>query len=401
VLNDEIPLSRPDITTREEELVLAVLRSGRLALGPMQDRFEEMVGERTRRRHAVACSSGTAGLHMALAALGVGPGDEVITTPFSFVAPANSILMVGATPVFVDICPKSLNADPVAVEAAITDRTKAILAVENFGNPQHMSAYRRLADKHEIKLIEDACEGLGGAHKGKPVGGFGHVAIFGFYPNKQITTGEGGMVVTDDDRVADTLRSLRNQGRAITPPPKPTQAEPGAHPESSVAGLGSWMRFERLGYNYRLSEVQAALGVAQMERLDEILERRAEVASWYMNRLLGNSEVILPSVDDDTSMSWFVFVLRLADTYTAEERDRVIAGMHRHDVGAAAYFPCVHPMPQFRGVARMPTAGLPIAESVSHRTLALPFHTRLNERDAEFAAATFELMLERENIRRR
>lgn len=389
---DSIPLSSPDITQHEIDLVTKVLRSGRLSIGPMTERFEELVAERAGTRYAAACSSGTAGLHMALAALNIGPGDEVITTSFAFVAPANAILYVGATPVFVDICTRSLNMDPAKVEAAITPRTKAIIAVENFGNPEHMEAYRRIADRNEIKLIEDSCEGLGGAHKGRRIGSFGHLSVFGFYPNKQITTGEGGMVCSDNEHLMNVIRSLRNQGR---PNSDPTTA-------GTMGPLSTWMSFERLGYNFRMSEVAAALGVGQMERLDDILEQRERVAQVYMNRLLGNPDLILPSIHEDTAMSWFVFVVRLSDQYSREERDRMIAGLHRHDVGAAAYFPPIHLQPQFlRG--RPPEEALgefPITESLSQRTMALPFHTRLSARDADFVASTLELMLNRENLRR-
>ncbi|MCR9216164.1 DegT/DnrJ/EryC1/StrS family aminotransferase [Phycisphaerales bacterium ac7] len=381
---DDVPLSKPDITDREIELVTQVLRSDRLSIGPMVERFEHLLASRCNRGHGVACSSGTAGLHMALIAAGVGPGDEVITTPFSFIAPANAVLYVGAKPIFAEICPKSLNMDPVKVEAAITPKTKAIIAVENFGNPQHMDEYRKIADRNEIKLIEDCCEAIGGRYQGRAVGDFGHYAVFGFYPNKQITTGEGGMVLTNDDRGAEVLRSLRNQGRAT----------PG------TSGLGNWMQFERLGYNYRMSEIQAALGVAQLERLDEILEARRTVANRYIERFMGLSEVVLPNISDETTMSWFVFVLRLNDQYTGVERDRIVQGLHRHDVGSAAYFPAIHIQPHFQALG-FRQGDFPITESVSERTLALPFYTSLSARDADFAASTFELMIARENLSRR
>jgi len=389
---DEVPLSKPDITEREIELVNMVLRSDRLSIGPMVEQFERMLAARCGRSHGVACSSGTAGLHMALLAAGVGPGDEVITTPFSFIAPANAILYVGAKPVFVEICPKSLNMDPAKIEAAITPKTKAIIAVENFGNPQHMDEYRKIADRNEIKLIEDCCEAIGGRHQNRAVGDFGHYSVFGFYPNKQITTGEGGMVLTNDDRGADILRSLRNQGRPVG---GATTAGGGA-----AAGLGTWMQFERLGYNYRMSEIQAALGVAQLERLDEILEERGTVANRYIERFMGLSDVVLPNISDETRMSWFVFVLRLNDRYTGVERDRIVQGLHRHDVGSAAYFPAIHVQPHFQELGYRP-GDFPITESVAERTIALPFYTKLSARDADFAASTFELMLARENLSRR
>ncbi|MEN0020392.1 MAG: DegT/DnrJ/EryC1/StrS aminotransferase family protein, partial [Planctomycetota bacterium] len=280
----EIPLSLPDIGRREAELVSEVLRSGRLALGPMATRFESMVAERSGCAHGVAVSSGTAGLHAALLALGIGPGDEVITTPFSFIASGNVILQVGAKPVFVDIDPLSLNMDPGKVEAAINDRTKAILAVEALGNPAHMDAYASIAAKHELPLIEDCCEALGASHRGRPCGSFGRIGVFGFYPNKQITTGEGGLIVTDDERLANICRSLRNQGRDVMP-----QATPG----ETAGGRGTWLQHDRLGFNYRMSELQAAVGVAQMERLDEIIEKRH--ATQPIEVVLSHS---LPLLDD-------------------------------------------------------------------------------------------------------
>lgn len=380
---EEVPLSRPDIDEADIEMVVRTLRSGRLSIGPMQEAFEHEVALATGRVHGVSCSSGTAGLHMVLLALGIGPGDEVITTPFSFIASANCILYAGARPVFVDIDPVTLNMDPDLVEAAITPKTKAILGVEALGNPVHMERYRQIANRHEIKLVEDCCEGLGGAIGGKRIGSFGHVGVFGFYPNKQITTGEGGMVVTDDDRIASICRSLRNQGRA-----------------GAQGGGGRWwMEFERLGYNYRLSDIQAALGVSQMRRLASIVEQRRAVAQRYIERFMAHPDVILPTVDPRTLMSWFVFVIRLGDRYTREERDRIIEGMHRHDVGAAAYFPCIHLQPHYRALG-FREGDFPIAERVSARTIALPFYTRLSERDQDFAASTFELMLSRENLRR-
>ena len=388
----EIPLSRPDITKLEEELVLDVLRSGRLSIGPMQERFESLVAERCGTTHAIACSSGTAGLHMVLVGLGVGPGDEVITTPFSFIASANAILYVGAKPVFVDICPKSLNANPELIEKAITPRTKAILAVEAFGNPEYFDEYQKIAAKHEIPLIEDSCEALGTVYKGKPAGSFGRAGVFGFYPNKQITTGEGGMIVTNDDRLADACRSLRNQGRAVAG-------------RGSVAGgstAGSWLHHERLGFNYRMLEINAALGIAQMQRLSELIELRNDTANRYIERLLDVSELTLPTVDPDCSvMSWFVFVVRLVAGYTREERDRVIAGLRMHEIGAGDYFPCIHLQPIYQRAMGLGEGQFPIAESVSQRTIALPFFAGMSMRDIDIVAQTLELMISRENLSRR
>ncbi len=390
---DEIPLSKPCIDDHDIDMVVGVLKSGRLSLGPMQERFERAVGNVTGRRHAVACSSGTAGLHLVLTAMGIGPGDEVVTPTFSFVASANSICMAGAKPVFVDIETKSLNADPEKIEAAITNKTKAILAVECFGNPTHMDTYRRIAEKHEIKLIEDACEGLGGKLRGVPIGSFGHAAVFGFYPNKQITTGEGGMIVTDDDHLAERCMSLRNQGRASKADAK-TSAGGGA--------LGSgWMAFERLGFNYRMNELSAALGVSQISKLHRLIEQRQELADLYTERLMGHTDLIIPNAPEGVDMSWFVFVVRLGATYTRTERDRIIEGMHRHDVGAAPYFPCIHLQKHYREHFGYREGDFPVAESVSQRTIAIPFYPGMTGRDLDFVASSLGLMISRENLSKR
>ena len=386
---EEIHLSGPDISDLEIELVNGVLRSGRLAMGPMIEEFEGLVAERVGRRHGVAVSSGTAGLHLSLLAMGVGPGDEVVTTPFSFVASANCILQTGARPVFVDIDPVSLNMDPEKLEAAITPNTKAIIGVEVFGNPVHMERYRAIAAAAEIPLLEDCCEGLGGAWGARPIGGFGRAGVFGFYPNKQITTGEGGMIVTDDDKLADLCRSMRNQGRPA-----------GRSASTATLGPSQPLQHERMGYNDRLSEVHAAIGVGQMRRLEEILERRSLVAARYMQRLMGTSDLTLPTVDPQTQMSWFVFVARLGPAYTREERDRVVAGMRRHDIGAADYFPCIHLQGHYREMFGFKPGDFPIAESLSARTIALPFHNRLTTAEIDYVAQTLELMLSRENIKR-
>lgn len=386
----EIALSGPDITDREIDAVVRVLRSGRLSIGPMQEAFEALVSEAAGCDHGVAVNSGTSGLHLALLALGIGPGDEVITTPFSFVASANAILYVGATPKFVDICPRSLNMDPDKVEKAIGPRTKAILAVEALGNPTHMDRYAAIANRNEIHLIEDCCEALGTTYKGRKCGSFGRVGVFGFYPNKQITTGEGGMIVTDDQNLADLCRSLRNQGRSM----------PSELAQEGSSGLGLWLSHERLGYNYRLSEIACALGVTQMRRLDEIIEARRRVASEYLDRLLGIPGIILPTIESGTSMSWFVFTVRLERGYTAEERDRVIEGLRNHDVGCAPYFPSIHLMPEYVRRFGYERGAFPIAESVSDRTIALPFHSGLTERDIDLVAQTLSLMLSRENLAR-
>jgi len=385
-----IPLSQPDISDREIQAVVDTLSSGRLSIGPRQTQFEELVAKRASRTHGIAVSSGTAGLHLALLGLGIGPGDEVITTPFSFIASANCILYVGAKPVFVDIDPQSLNMDPAKVEAAITPRTKALLAVEIFGNPTHMDRLAQIAGAHEIPLIEDCCEGLGGRLGNRPIGSFGRIGVFGFYPNKQITTGEGGMIVTDDDKLAELCRTMRNQGRVDMP----SKDEPmGRRPSSG------WLDHELLGYNYRLSEIACAIGIAQMQRLDEMLAARRRVAGFYMQRLMDWHDLILPTVapGNEADTSWFVFVVRLSDQFGQVERDRIISGLRRHEIGAGNYFPCIHLQPFYRRFGYRKDT-MPVAESVSQRTLALPFYNQLSETHVELIVHTLKVMLQREQL---
>jgi len=399
--NAEIPPSRPDITELEESLVLKALRSGRLSMGPMVDQFESLVASRAGCRHGVAINSGTSGLDIVLRSLNIGPGDEVITTPFSFIASSNCILFVGVTPKFVDICPRTLNMDPQQLAAAISPRTKAILAVETFGNPAYMDQYAQIAARHEIPLIEDCCEALGTTHRGRPCGHFGRVGVFGFYPNKQITTGEGGMIVTDDQRLAEMCRSLRNQGRPLlhTSSMGMTTGSTTGTTGPAVGGAptGSWLRHERLGYNYRMSEINAALGIAQMRRLDEIIKKRQRVAMMYIDRLAGHPELVLPTIDPETVMSWFVFVVRLAPSYSTEERDRVIAGLRRQDIGSSDYFPCIHLQPFYREMG-FRDGMFPIAERVSQRTLALPFHNDLTEREIDVVCQALDVMIKSESL---
>jgi perosamine synthetase len=387
----QIPLSQPDITDSEINAVCAVLQSGRLSIGPRQDLFEQLVAERAGRRHGVAVSSGTAGLHLLLESLGIGPGDEVITTPFSFISSANCILMVGATPRFVDICPQSLNMDPDKLERAITPQTRAVIAVEVFGNPKHMDRIERIADAHDILLIEDACEALGGQWAGRPAGSFGKASVFGFYPNKQVTTGEGGMIVCDEPEVADLCRSMRNQGRAVSRDSENAKTS---------SKSGSWLGHQRMGYNYRLSEIACALGIAQMERLDEMLATRRRVVENYMRRLMGWDELIVPTVEPghEEDWSWFVFVIRLADTFGRNERDRIISGLRRHEVGAANYFPCIHLQPFYREKCGYEPGSFPIAESIADRTIALPFFNNLTDHQIELVCETLKVMIQREQL---
>jgi perosamine synthetase len=356
----EIGLSLPYLDEREEELVLAVLRSGRLSLGPAIDRFEELLAERVGAPYAAAVSSGTAGLHLLCRAAGIGPGDEVVTTPYSFAASANCFLYEGATPVFADVDPRTLNLDPAAVEAAITQRTRAIVAVDIFGYPCELDPLRALAGEHGLTLIEDACEALGAEYRGAPVGSHGVPSVFAFYPNKQITTGEGGMVTTHSEDEWVLLKSLRNQGRADG---------------------GGWLEHARLGYNYRLDDIRAALGIGQLSKLDEILRRRSAVAARYGELLAGVDGVETPCADDGEHLrSWFVYVVAL---HAGVDRERVISALEREGIQTARYLPCVHLQPYMRERYGFSEGLCPVAEDASRRTLALPFHTGLDPGDQE------------------
>jgi perosamine synthetase len=358
----EIPLSRPWIGEREEELVLDVLRSGRLSLGPTIDRFEQLVADRVGAPYAAAVSSGTAGLHMLCHIAGLGPGDEAITSPLSFVASANCFILEGAKPVFADVDPVTLNMDPAAVEAAITERTRAIVAVDMFGYPCELDELRAIADRHGLRLIQDSAEALGAEYKGRPIGAHGPAAVFGFYPNKQLATGEGGVVVTHSEEEWRVLVSLRNQGRSY---------EPGS----------SWFNHVRLGFNYRWTDVQAAIGIAQLEKLDRILELRAAAASRYDDLLSGLATVERPSPDDaDHRRSWFVYVIRLTSDL---DRARVMEELRRNGVATAEYVPCIHLQPYMRERYGFAEGMCPVAEEVAAHTMALPFFTGIEPEDQE------------------
>ena len=359
-----IPLSRPYLGEREEELVLDGLRSGRLSLGPTIERFEELIAERTGAPHAVALSSGTAGLHLLARIAGVGPGDEVITSTFSFVASANCFVVEGATPVFADIDPRTLNLDPDAVEAAVTERTKAIVAVDIFGYPCELDELRAIADRHGLVLIDDSCEALGAEYKGRPLGSHGPSSVFAFYPNKQVAAGEGGVVTTHSEDEARMLRSLRNQGR-------------------SYEG-GRWFHHPYLGLNYRWTDLQAAVGLAQLEKLDEILELRSAAAARYAELLADVDGVTLPAADDEDHVrSWFVYVVLLDE---GVDRTRVAAELSEQGIECGEYLPCIHLQPYMREAYGFGEGLCPVAEDVSRRTLALPFFPGLERADQERVA---------------
>ena len=358
----EITLSAPDITEAEIAAVTQVLRTPRLSLGPKVPEFETAFTRRLGVKHAVACNSGTSGLHLIWRALRLKPGDEVITTPFSFIASGNSIMFVGARPVFVDIDPDTWQIDAARIEAAITPRTRAILPVDVFGSTPDMDAVVEIGRRRGLRVVEDSCEALGTLYKERPAGTLAEVGAFGFYPNKQITTGEGGMVVTSDDEIAFAVRSLRNQGR-----------DPDA----------GWLAHARLGFNYRLPDINCAIGIEQMRRLDEMLQKRARVARWYVERLADERRIRLQRIPPEVSMSWFVFVVRLADEYSQARRDEILHRLQQRGIGCGNYFTPIHLQPFYRTQFGYEPGDFPLTELLSARTVALPFHNHLSEADVD------------------
>jgi len=357
-----IPLAAPDIGESEIDAVLGVLRSGRLSLGPCLPAFEEAMARVAGTTHAVAMNSGTSALHVALLCLRIGPGDEVITPSFSFVASANVILMCGASPVFVEVDPHTWNLDPEAVEAAITPRTRAVLPVHVFGRPAPMEEILEIADRHGLHVVEDACEAIGATLGGRPVGSFGQAAAFAFYPNKMITTGEGGVLVTGDAETAARASRLRNQGRDDE---------------------RDWFQNVELGYNFRLDEMSCALGLAQVRRLEELMAARDAVAAAYRERLAGRDEIVLPAPPaPGMRISRFVYVIRLHDRFSRKDRDAVAAELAERGIACGRYFAPIHLQPLYRDRGHRP-GELPVTEALADRVLALPFHGHLDEKDLD------------------
>jgi perosamine synthetase len=383
-----IPLAKPDITEREIEAVTAVLRTPQLALGPKLKEFEYEMAQYIGVKYAIAVNSGTSALHLIIKALAISDGNEVITTPFSFISSANCILFENAKPIFVDIQPTTLNIDPARIEEQITVNTKAILAVDVFGQPADWDSLQEIAYRYGLKLIEDSAEALGAEYNShesrvngrgsrtidqrnqdslmwRKAGSFGDAAVFAFYPNKQITTGEGGIVVTNNKEIACLCRSLRNQGRK----------------EGST-----WLQHERLGYNYRLSDINCALGIAQLERIQEILDRREQVAKLYNQRLKDVEEIEIPYVSPNVKMSWFVYVIRLSERYTRIDRDRILQGLRKRGIGCGDYFQPIHLHPVYRQLGYR-EGDFTVTESIAARTIALPFHNNLTEGEIDYVVS--------------
>jgi perosamine synthetase len=377
-MNQPIPLSSPDITEAEIAAVTEVLRTSSLSLGPKLIEFESALASFHNMPHAIAVSSGTAGLHLAIRALGIGEGDEVILPSFTFIAAANAVLYERATPVFVDIDPITLNIDPSRLEEAITPRTRAILVVHTFGVPAAMRELMAIANKHNLAVIEDACEAIGATYDDQLTGTFGDVSVFAFYPNKQMTTGEGGAILTRNDSLANRMRAMRNQGR---------------YPSSD------WLQHSELGFNYRLPEISCALGIVQLSRLKEMLAARASAAQRYDRLLASLPHVKRPQLTypdaDITSLSWFVYVVRPYGLPIGA-RDRVLNRLQADGIGCARYFAPIHLQPAYAQLACARNLSLPITESIAQTTLALPFFNRLSDSDAERVVGALAQAIEQE-----
>lgn len=361
----DIPLSSPDITRKEVRIINRVLATPYLSIGPKIEEFEEKVARFVGTKYAVGVNSGTSALHLCMRSLNIRDGDEVITTPFSFIASANSILFERARPVFVDIDENTLCMDVNQIRKKITPKTRAILPVHIFGHPCQMDKIVEIAERYNLVVIEDACEAIGAEFKGKKVGLFGSMGVFGFYPNKQITTAEGGMIVTDDEGIATLCRSMRNQGRDN--------------------GDESGLCHKRLGYNYRMSELSAALGVVQMERLEEILKRRQRIAELYNEKLNKIEGIKIPYVISGVKMSWFVYVIRLdTERFSEDDRDVIIRKLNNEGIGCRAYFPPIHLEPFYVEMFGYKKGDFPVTEEVSRSTIALPFYNNLSKTQIDY-----------------
>lgn len=371
-----IPLASPDVTEAEIDAVTTVMRTNTLSIGPELEQFESALAQYHSIPFAITVSSGTAALHLAIRALGIGEGDEVIVPSFTFIAVANAVRFEHATPVFVDIDATTLNMDPASAEAAITERTRAMVVVHTFGVPAEMDALATIARKHGIAMIEDACEAIGASFRDQLAGTFGDIATLAFYPNKQMTTGEGGALLTRDASLATRLQALRNQGR---------------YPSSD------WLQHTELGYNYRLSEMACALGRVQLARLDAMLEQRATVAQQYDNLLssipaLERPVLVLPH----GTISWFVYVIRVRAHLKAGARDRVMQALQEAGIGCGRYFAPIHQQPAYADYKQAQEARLPMTESIAQRTLALPFFNKISPLEMKEVATVLQQALEDE-----
>lgn len=370
------PISRPYITKDDRNAVLAVLKTDHLSLGPKHKEFEEKFARKIGTKYACSVSSGTAGLHLAMLAAGIGDGDEVITSPLSFIASSNSVMYVGARPVFVDIDPVTYNMDPRKIEAKITKKTKAILAVHIFGQCSEMDQIIRVAKRYNLKLIEDACESILAEYKGCQAGTFGESAVFAFYPNKQMTTAEGGMLVTDDIKIYKLCNSLKNQGRSDNM---------------------QWLDHERLGYNYRMDEMSAALGLSQLDKLDFMIQERAKIAATYNKYLEPHAELVkIPMVHPDNKHSWFVYVALIKSKKI--NRDKIIVDLAKQGISTKPYLPAIHLFSFYKDRFGHKRGDFPVCESISDSSLALPFYIGLQEKDIKYIVAKLVGVLQKNAV---
>ena len=363
-----VPLSSPDIVEKDIEAVVGVMKTRFLSIGPKVVEFEKRMSSYTGTRYAVAVNSGTSALHLIIRGMGIGEGDVVITTPFSFIASANCILFERARPLFVDIDEQTLNLDPDKTDEQLgkmsqeeLDKVKAMIVVDAFGQPADWDRFTEIARRYNLLLIEDSAEALGSEYKGRKCGSFGEAGVFAFYPNKQITTGEGGILVTNDAELARLARSMRSQGRGES---------------------GEWLNHERLGYNYRMDELSSALGCSQMERIEEILDKRTKVAGMYGEKLAEVEEVQVPFIAPYVSkMSWFVYVIRLE---RGINRNKVIKYLNEEGVQCKPYFTPIHLQLFYRKMFGYKEGDFPITEDVTGRTIALPFFNNLKEEQIDY-----------------
>lgn len=361
-----IPLAQPDITEKEIAYVNDVMESGILSIGPKVEKFESMIAKLAGVKYAVAVNSGTSGLHLIVNAIGLKKGDEVITTPFSFIASSNCILFQDATPVFVDIDENTLNMDIEQIESKINPNTKAIIAVDALGQPIDMLKLRQIADKYKLWLIEDSAEAIGSSYKGNMAGSIADAAIYAFYPNKQITTAEGGVIVTDNQKIFELCCSMRSQGRAVT---------------------GLWLHHERLGYNYRMSELHAAIGIAQLERFDEIVSKRKAVAKMYNSKLKDISWIRLPYISDNvTCMNWFVYVIRV----DSKIRDNFMEYLISNGIGCKPYFTPIHTQPYYVERFGFHKGDFSVTDRVAEQCVAIPFYTSITEKEIDYVVETIK-----------
>jgi perosamine synthetase len=360
-MNKNFPIAKPFIGKTEKKYILETLASGYLSLGPKHIEFEKLFSKTIGTKYACAVSSGTAGLHLSMIAADIKPGDEVITSPFSFIASANSILYVGAKPVFVDIDPVTYNIDPKKIESKITKKTKAILVVHIFGQTADMSAIVKIAKKYKLKIIEDACESILASHKDKKAGTFGKSAVFAFYPNKQMTTGEGGMIVTNNLKIYKLCSSLRNQGRAENM---------------------QWLDHKYLGYNYRMDEMSAAIGLAQLEKLDFMIQKRIQIAEWYNQAFAGhNRDIQIPAIGKNNNHTWFVYVIKIKKK---TDRNEIIKKLNKIGISTKPYLPSIHLFDFYQKKYHYKKGDFPISEELSDNSLALPFYIGLKRKDVYY-----------------